>query len=761
MCNQTRNQNGQSLSLIIVATIVIIGLGVAFFFMAQIFGGHGEHTNATDSGILNVNKEALLQSVAFDPKSEFQSMFCKSTGSKTVNLESYNRMLSSATIVALNASADGLSDGQKNAARVIEELQRSNQSLGARLKNTLAAPDSKNSWAEGSFSKTAHANSERMVGKESQANWDESQYMVAYLESDSNDAGATNVPIDKLLGNMPISYEENGFKGKTMDVPDKMVSTDGGDKYLHGYQAISIPNISVPIYAVPTQPKRQPHLLSLRTFNQYKNQPGISSGVFLPPNGFGGGAKAMNDVSRNFLSSASAGIVGMPADISSAQARLPHGYIVIDNSMTSGLNTNIPNGDNWEACEAGTGTLVYRPNHAFSNDSLVNGQPYNALNSWLQTPRKDNFDPNSGPPIMDDEGNALLYDGSGSPVTSKAEAAKLLPYDPSPNNVVLATDLNSDENGNNPDPDCVLLATPSLPDNLSPFNRAYHPNANSINGSSNGMNLIASEQAKMHALGLYGPQYRAGTRGVYNRNFGLTGMRIYPNGVLPNLGGPYTYAPEGVGLPMGNPQRVSYGDPRVLGKITTDGTIEELFKQTTGSPENVPYVRIDNDNSHTRLIKKAEDITPFQEVKQFIIQRMKEIKPNAGNSDFDKVFQQKLPLGARFYVYLRNPADQNSEFVITSTAPSWAHNTSAIADGKRHAFSITYPISGGSRDTGYMIDSPNDFGIHDHLFMTNTVNATCTDAVSYQSSSGANGLLGYVKFIEFVKASGSLTIPNL
>ena len=758
MLNKNRNQ-GQTLPLIVVSTIVLAAFGVAVFFLLQIFGGNGEHRNATDSGILNLNKEAIALGAPFNTRSEFQSMFRATSGASTIDLATYNRMVSAATLIAMNASSDGLESGQKNAANVIAELQRSEQSVGGQLKKLLEDPDAKNGWAGASFAKTAHANSERMSGQDAQAQWDKSQYKVAYLETSTDDTAASNVPVDKMVDNMPLAYDEQGLSGKKMDVPAKLVSTEGGNKYLHGYAPINIPNIAYPIYAVPTQPQRQPHLLSLNTFAQHQEQPGLGTGVFLPPNGFKGGAKTSNAIAKTELSSTAAGIVGMPGDVQAGQARLPQGFIVIDNSMTANSNTNVPNGDNWEACEAGTGTLVYRPNHLFSTDSTVNGQPYNALSSWLQTPRDSNFDANSGPPIQDDEGNALLYDSSGSPITSKAEAAKQIPFDNNPNNVVLATDQDSDPNGNNPDPDCVILATPTLPDNLSPFNRAYHPNANASNGSSNGLNLTATEQAKMYALHLYGPQYRAGTRGVYDRNFGLTGMRVYPKGGLPHIAGPFTYAPEGANLPMGNPTRVSYGDPKVMGKVTTDGTIQELFQQTTGNPEAQPYIRIDNDANHTRVIKQAESTTPYQEVQQFIMQRMKEIKPNASNSDFDKVFQQKLPLGTRYYVYLKNPSDANSEFVISVQAPSWA--TSILPDGKRHAFSVTYPISGGTRDTGYMVDSPNDFGIHDHLFMTNTVNAQATDAVSYQSSSGANGLLGYVKFIEFVKASGSLTIPNL
>jgi hypothetical protein len=44
--------------------------------------------------------------------------------------------------------------------------------------------------------------------------------------------------------------------------------------------------------------------------------------------------------------------------------------------------------------------------------------------------------------------------------------------------------------------------------------------------------------------------------------------------------------------------------------------------------------------------------------------------------------------------------------------------------------------------------------------MTSHVNAVAVDTVSYQGSSGANGLLGTVNFFQFVRGSGSMSIPN-
>ena len=319
-------------------------------------------------------------------------MFKLCSGLSTIDLRSYNSMISAATIVAFNASSDGLDSGITNASNLISELEGSANSVGGQLKKLLDDPNA--AWATQSFDTSALCNSERMLGKDSKALWDQSQYKVAYLESASSNVGASNIPIDKMLDNMPLAYDKNGFTGKGIDIPAKMVATDGSAKYLRGYQPITIPNVPCPIYAVPTQPNQQPHLLSLITFNspQYSEQPGTGT-VFLPPNGFQGGAKANNYLAKTAaISSAAAGIVGLPSNPSPFQARIPQGFLVIDNSLArANMNITVPNGDNWEACEAGTGTLVYRPNHAFSTDSTVQGKPYNALSSWLQTPRSNSF----------------------------------------------------------------------------------------------------------------------------------------------------------------------------------------------------------------------------------------------------------------------------------------------------------------------------------------------------------------------------------
>lgn len=756
------NERGSALVMVIAITFIVLLIGVAFYQLAQILGGGREVQNAIDAGILNVNKMAIKSpSIAFSESSAFQKAFkvglTTDQSSSGINLGLYNRMVSTALLIALNASADGNETALDNANKVLSELQgSSSNSIGGKLKQELEKQDGEQ-WAKKYFDQTCQANNVRMLGKDgSRLEWDNSLFKAEYLETDAKtDIGATNIPIGSLLENMPLVYDAQGLSSKRLSLPDEdMLKTkDGGDTYLRGYQGIKIPKISRPLFGVPVQPKQQPHLVSLHKLQDDKAPvPGAADGVFVPPNAFKGGAKATG--ADKALASVAAGIVGMPGDPTPNEASLPFGYLVIDNSLTTTLNAKILSPDNWEANEAGTGTWVGLPSGAFTRGGLYKGQPYN--------PITQGYDPKAGPPLFDDEGDCLIYDRDGNPVTDRAKAELLVP--PIPQGCVQCTHANSDPNGDNPDPNCVSHAIPSGPDYLSPFNRAWHPEANTGSGDGS-RNLIAAEQAKYYVRTLWGPTYNAGNVGSFNRNFGRTGLRLYPGGKLPVLGGPYTYAPEHCQVPRVDfdqaPLVTPYSDPAVPAKITTDGTIEELFKQITDQDTGgkiFPYLRWDGSNG-PRTISTREKTTPAEEVKKFIIQRMKEIKPGINEKDPDhdadiqKVLTQKLPLGSMWYVYLATPSDQKSPFVVSQTPPPWSY--ALKPDGNAHVFSTSYPIS---QDGGpdIMLDTAYDFRIHMKPFVYNHVNAQAVDMATYQAGSGATGVLGQITFKQFVQASGNL-----
>src|ERR1700678_2804327 len=60
MKKNMRRRRGAVLGLVAACTLVFVVLGIAFFFLAKIMGGGREVAHTTDSGILNVCKQALL-----------------------------------------------------------------------------------------------------------------------------------------------------------------------------------------------------------------------------------------------------------------------------------------------------------------------------------------------------------------------------------------------------------------------------------------------------------------------------------------------------------------------------------------------------------------------------------------------------------------------------------------------------------------------------------------------------------------------------
>ncbi|MGH9552718.1 MAG: hypothetical protein ACRD3W_25285, partial [Terriglobales bacterium] len=54
-----RRQHAATLSLVAVAILIVIIVGVCAFFLMKILGGGREVANATDAGALNVAKQSL------------------------------------------------------------------------------------------------------------------------------------------------------------------------------------------------------------------------------------------------------------------------------------------------------------------------------------------------------------------------------------------------------------------------------------------------------------------------------------------------------------------------------------------------------------------------------------------------------------------------------------------------------------------------------------------------------------------------------
>ncbi|MBX9690447.1 MAG: hypothetical protein K2X27_27275 [Candidatus Obscuribacterales bacterium] len=761
---KTRASQGSTLSLVVACTIVIAILGIGFVFLGFIFGGHRESQNASDSGALNVAKQAILQpSVASDqldselgkalaPATSYQNA-AGATVSSGVNLLTFNRMVAQAILVALNADAEG--QGSENARDLFNFLEGDQtNSLGAKLKKLLSDDDA---WAERDYNQV-EGNVLRMLGTQGAPQYQSSDFKVAYMNQQNGDFKGANVDMSSYVSPtstfLPIKDYSNSTRATLDSAAFTKQSPSDSTSYLSGYTGITIGSgaSAVTFYGVPTNPNMQPHLVSTSKFAQQLSQPNADK-VALPPNAFQIGAIATVTQGGNSSQAhvLSVSTIGTPNVGPPFQMQIPGGYLIIDNSDTASFTGDTPNTDNVAADELGTGILVDKATGYFSFGSDANGKG-NLIDQWQaydhdSDPNKFQPDPNADPPYKN------IYDRNGAELKD-AKAAAMIPYvpHPSPSNPpwILCTDNNSSSGG---DPLCEQLATAPA-NGLCSFDKAYHPNSLNNNGSQQSTSqATAGEMAQCKVIDLYGPTpHGGGPVETYNSSFGPTGMRYYGSGLpSPTNQYPWQGTNGGFGMsPDGPGGFQSHAHRNDHCQVTRDGTVQELFQQIESV--NAANRTVTNNASSTSVIA-------------FMKQRMKEIKPSASDTEIQGILDRRLALGSKYYIYLSGgnlTMDTNGPAVKTSRTP----------DGKEHKITGTYTILEGVANPYY------SYGIHDRLFTTWGAGAngtggtlgratldpgsdiSATDSASFQPASGAYGLLGVIKFSETSQANGSLSFNN-
>lgn len=293
-------------------------IGVAFFLWMKIVGGGKELQHATDSGNLNVAKQALKSpGIAFsgsDEANEFGGLVDPATGQ--VDLLTYDRLVGKAVLVALNASAEGTPEAKANAQKVLDMVEGAN-GLGSRL----AAQLSQHSNTAGFFTDVASKSSTRMLQTDGQVQANADETAVSFMARQK----ASNVYID----GQQIPPEVQDFLSKSGNIVSK-----NNKQYIAGYTGLSIDNIAfnAPLQAVPMRPGEQPHLVNVQDFQNLNQSPlGGGGNSLIPPNAFrsGGLSVEANQTNQN-LAMRSCAIVGtLNQDF---PISIPRGYIKIDNT---------------------------------------------------------------------------------------------------------------------------------------------------------------------------------------------------------------------------------------------------------------------------------------------------------------------------------------------------------------------------------------------------------------------------------------------
>jgi len=154
-----RSKKGATLAMVASVTIIIVVLGIAFFFLLKIFGGQRELQNSADAGTLNVAKQAAVEPwVSLSSTDPLQVAMLALDDPNGVDLFTYDRLVGQELLAAMNAAADGGPIALANASAMVQDIQALSLNLTS---NNLNNPAADNNWASRFFN-VANSNSVRM-----------------------------------------------------------------------------------------------------------------------------------------------------------------------------------------------------------------------------------------------------------------------------------------------------------------------------------------------------------------------------------------------------------------------------------------------------------------------------------------------------------------------------------------------------------------------------------------------------------------------
>ena len=387
-----RRARGSVTSLVAAVAFGILVLGMGAFFISRLIGGTRELWNASDAGILNAAKQALVNpSIApnnnvlpaaakdffalSDPPGTQPNVNGGQIDYKPINLLTYNRLVAQAMLVCANAEAEKNDTAIKNAKSVVAAVK----SVGGYLQNEFAqkAP------VDGAFMQVASLNNVRMLDNnkiELSSKLEPGFMNKGYSSNIWFDPSilSNNVPINPSTPLKPEEPVVKNLYGGT--VPANYKNT----KFVAGYEPIKLLGDTETLYAVPTMPTNGPHLVDLGRFKQSTKVLDLTT----PQNSFRANAQALNKKdSATFVNTVSCAVVGSLSKYYIGQ--IPAGYIRVVNAP---FNANGPVPGDLNQALASTGqqlaeNVMYDGTNDIFNTALVQGQSYVQVSS-----------PNSGNP---------------------------------------------------------------------------------------------------------------------------------------------------------------------------------------------------------------------------------------------------------------------------------------------------------------------------------------------------------------------------
>lgn len=320
---KSRRTQGATLGLVAVSVLVVILIGVGFYFLSKMFGGGREVANATDAGILNAAKMALRKGQTNLAASPDEQSFagCSDTtmgdAPGQISMLTLNRVIAQAVFIGLNAGDEGTAAASANAATAINTAK----AISGRIRAALVS-----SALDGDFDSIAGAAKNQMWGGAANRTGSLTQsYMKrrgstnVYWDTSILSAGQAAIITSKLN---PTSYKVSLGASATADPAGPKIA---GLRYMQGYEPITITGGT--IYGTPVFPQTTPHLVAGGDFSAPTSA--YIGGSDTPPNAFMAVTSAAEQKSGNIGGSMAAAILGCINN--EYLARIPRGYVRVWN----------------------------------------------------------------------------------------------------------------------------------------------------------------------------------------------------------------------------------------------------------------------------------------------------------------------------------------------------------------------------------------------------------------------------------------------
>lgn len=350
MSSKNRSKQGGTLALVVALILVLVIVGVGFIIWQFLIGGTNQIRNLTDSGVLNVAKQALNSPFVVvtdgrkidgvDVVNEFRDVLDFTNGEYRLTLQNYNRLVGRAVFAQLNAQSTGNntgpaspSDPSPTGAMARDNARRLTNAvnvLGQELARTLDNFDN----LKGNFESVAQrgsANKLQKPGQEVRVNA-RNEHAVAYAARPTGGVrNASNVFVEQ--SQLPPGVPPNFFSANTTKKKVDGVTRD----FLVGYAPITTTasgsSVSFPTtYAVPLRPGEQPHSLAIEDFQAAIPPPVFNGITDVIANAFRGGSEATNAIVGTTPQQRSCAVVGLPRVF---QVTQPGGVIIVDNEGIS------------------------------------------------------------------------------------------------------------------------------------------------------------------------------------------------------------------------------------------------------------------------------------------------------------------------------------------------------------------------------------------------------------------------------------------